>query len=212
MRYNITAGRTLLKRNAAKALGRKNVLARELSKALKGSSFSSGQEYMNIMKKLTAVARKNGGNEPAPLYKKEIIPIKGRLALTEGTPWGGVSLKKVDVERNFIKKLLVVGKLGKLGFEYHRKKHERLEVVEGKCLVLYSNHANGMGKGEMDCKIAAKGDRFYFMPYDEHGILALTDCVIEEKSTNNLDDLVFIYNANARDNNGSQEPCKERAS
>jgi hypothetical protein len=34
------------------------------------------------------------------------------------------------------------------------------------------------------------------MPYDEHGILALTDCVIEEKSDNHLDDLVFVYDAN----------------
>ena len=43
-----------------------------------------------------------------PVYEKEIIQISKSSPLTEKTPWGGVAIKKVDVEKDYIKKLLVI--------------------------------------------------------------------------------------------------------
>lgn len=162
--------------------------------ALAGKSFSSQKEYAAVIKSILEASKKNGDGAGYPIYRKEIISIKKRLALTEPTAWGGVVMKNVDVENDFIRKLLVVGRGGVLGFEYHKLKHEKLRVLEGSCLVMYSSHKKkGYANGKMAWKIARPGDRFEFHPYDEHGIIALSDCVIEETSTNHLDDLTFIY-------------------
>jgi mannose-6-phosphate isomerase-like protein (cupin superfamily) len=169
----------------------------KLSDALKGSSFSTRTEYLTLMNKLASIAKKSKINKTSPIYSREISPIKNGKPLTEKTNWGGVALKNVDVENDFVRKLLVVGKYGRLGFEYHNVKHEHLTVLEGMCIVLYSNHKrSGWKKGGVTAKVASKGDKFDFLPGDEHGILALTNCVIEERSTNHLDDLVFVFNAN----------------
>ncbi len=169
----------------------------KFSSALYGSSFSTRREYLSLMKKLTSIASKSKKGKSSPMYLREISQIKSHRPLTEKTNLGGVALKNVDVKNDYIRKLLVVGSFGRLGFEYHNVKHEHLTVLEGMCLVLYSNHkGKGWEKGKVAAKFASKGDKFDFLPGDEHGILALTNCVIEEKSTNHLDDIVFVFNAN----------------
>lgn len=131
-----------------------------------------------------------------PIYNKEIIPISKPARLTERTAWGGVALKKVDVEKDYIQKLLVINAYGLLGFEIHKLKHEQLKILEGVCLVLYSNHADPNWKqGEVRVRLGVPGDKFEFLPKDEHGIIALTNSVIEETSTNQLDDLTYIFPA-----------------
>lgn len=155
--------------------------------------FSSQREYATTIRRVLAVAGPGKGRRTA-LYEREIRGIKKGGPLIEKTPWGGVSLKYVNVEGNRIRKLLVIRKRGVLGFEYHRRKRERLRVIEGKCLVYYSDHgARGWARGKLSWKIARPGDRFYFRPFDEHGMVALADTVIEERSTNDLDDIVFVY-------------------
>lgn len=133
----------------------------------------------------------------SPLYTKEIEPIKAKKALTEPTPWGGVSLKKVDVENDYIQKLLVIGKYGILGFEIHDYKHEHLNVLEGLCLFIHSVHNDANWKeGVINVSLVKPKDTITLLPGDEHGMFALTDCVVEETSTNHLDDLIFIFNSN----------------
>lgn len=133
-------------------------------------------------------------------FSKEIRQIQASAPLSEKTIWGGVTLKKVDVEQNFIQKLLVIKKYGVLGFEIHKKKLEKLKILEGTCIVLYSNHGKKQhSKGEITVKIASPSDRFIFHPKDEHGIIALTNCLIEETSTNHLDDVVYIFKAEQLD-------------
>lgn len=130
------------------------------------------------------------------IYNREKIAIGRSKPLTEKTTWGGVSLKQVDTERNFVKKLLVIKQYGVLGFELHKRKNEELKIMEGLCIILHSNHASPDWKNGRICiSFSAPGDIFEFLPNDEHGILALTHCVIEEKSTNHLDDLHYIFAA-----------------
>ncbi|MDE1823645.1 MAG: hypothetical protein KGI00_00845 [Candidatus Micrarchaeota archaeon] len=156
-------------------------------------SFSSQKEYSRLIKSILSMARKSNAKNSS-LYGKEIRDIQKGKPLTERAAWGGVALKNVDVEKNSIRKLLVIRKLGVLGFEYHRKKHEHLRVVEGLCLIFHSNHrTRNWRRGMLEWRIAKPGDRFYFRPFDEHGMVAFSNTVIEERSTNNLDDLVFVY-------------------
>ena len=84
---------------------------------------ASQLQYQKILGKIINAAQKSN---PPPtkvsIHPKEIPAIKKHKALTEETVWGGVSLKKVDVEKDFIQKLLVVNKYGILGFEFHKQK------------------------------------------------------------------------------------------
>lgn len=150
----------------------------------------------NLVSMMKAAQVKNA-SLPSPLFDQEIGPIHAKKPLTEPVIWGGVVLKKVDVEKDFIQKLLVVDQWGILGFEIHEKKLENLRVLEGLCLVLCSNHAAaGYQDGHVTVQLASIDDTFCFEPNDEHGVIALTNCVIEETSTNHLDDLVYIFKAN----------------
>lgn len=167
---------------------------KDVTQFISAKSFSSQKRYASLIKGSLSLVRKRNAKGAYPLFKKEIKPILKNLTLTEKTPWGGVSLKRVDVYKDYIQKLLVVRRFGVLGFEYHKQKHEKLRILEGKCLVFYSNHrAKDWRKGKVSWKIGTKGDRFEFFPLDEHGMIALTDSVIEETSTNHLDDLTYIY-------------------
>ncbi len=173
----------------------KSLPSDEIAKALSSACAATPGEYQKILEKLIAIIKKTKTSKAKDyLYQKEIEPIKKHKPLTEPTDWGGVTLKKVDVSRDFIQKLLVIGKYGILGFEIHKKKLENLKVLEGECLVFYSNHKSpAWKKGKVTVKLASRGAKFTFQPYDEHGIIALTNCVVEETSTNHLDDLTYIF-------------------
>lgn len=157
-------------------------------------------KYNNLLQKTIFLIRKFLKQKNTPksdfLFKKEIKPILKEKPLTEKTPWGGVVLKKVDVDKNYIRKLLVIRQYGILGFEVHKFKIEELKILEGKCLMIKSCHRErDWEKGKVEIISSKTNDKFKFFPADEHGLIALSDCVIEEKSTNHLDDLIFIFNS-----------------
>lgn len=160
------------------------------------NNVKSGQEYNHTLEKIIKIIQKFSLKQATKLFYKEIQLVNKDDPLSEKTAWGGVNLKKIDVEKDYINKLLVIKKYGILGFEIHKVKLEELKILEGICLILYSNHeSKGWVKGEITVKLVSNGDKFKFLPYDEHGIVALTNCVIEEQSTNHLDDLVYIFNS-----------------
>ncbi|KKR50188.1 MAG: hypothetical protein UU81_C0013G0010 [Microgenomates group bacterium GW2011_GWC1_41_8] len=128
------------------------------------------------------------------LFEKELFDINRNAPLAKSTEWGGITYKYVDVERNKIKKMLVVKKGGTLGFEYHDFKRESLEVKEGVCIYLGSVHkSKGWSQGKITLNIAVPGDSTDLAPYDEHGLLAVTNCVVLESSTYHLEDLKYIF-------------------
>lgn len=142
----------------------------------------SEKEYNKMLRQIIVLCKKKHQYKlKTPLFNQEIKLIKAKKPLSEPTAWGGVNLKRVDVAKNYIKKLLVIRKYGILGYEFHKQKIERLKILEGYCLINF--------------KFAKPGDRFKYVPGQEHGVVALTNCVIEEQSTNNLDDLIFIFNS-----------------
>lgn len=158
-------------------------------------NIQSTEQYNVFLRDLTNCLRMHKtSSTKSSLFQKEMQDINTAVPLSEKTVWGGVTLKKLDVAKDFVQKLLVIKKLGILGFEIHNLKHEKLKVLEGVVLVLYSNHAKkGFKKGKITLSIGTPGDKFEFLPKDEHGMIALTDAVVEETSTNHLSDLVYIY-------------------
>mgnify|MGYP003394581548 CR=1 FL=1 len=173
-------------------------LAKSIKEIISSSQkFETKSDYQKFLNQIISAVKENSPKGiSTPLFNKEILPINKETPLTEKVIWGGVSLKNVDVDKDFIQKLLVVQKYGILGFEIHKQKLEKLRVLEGKCIVLYSNHnTSGWEKGKITIKAAQRGNTFEFQPNDEHGIIAISNCVIEETSTNHLDDLTFIFQA-----------------
>ncbi len=185
-------------KNAKKYFQRNNSFEKSLLSYIRSiKSIKTTQNYRNVIKKLLFIMK---GAKYPPLklktYEKELDLIKENIPLSEKTIWGGVTLKKVDVGKDYIQKLLVINAYGLLGFEIHKLKHEKLKILEGVCFVLYSNHAKPKWKkGSITIRLATANDRFDFLPNDEHGIIALTNSVIEEISTNHLADLTYIFPA-----------------
>jgi hypothetical protein len=130
------------------------------------------------------------------LFAKELKEGTKDYPLSESTPWGGVPLKQVNVDKDYIRKLLVVKQYGILGFEIHKQKLEKLKVLEGMCLLISSQHERkNWEKGRVSIQLGKPVDKVTLQPGDEHGIIALTNCVIEEESTNHLTDLTYIFQA-----------------
>lgn len=176
-------------------------LVEELQSLFSSQKAGTTDEYNNILKNIIVIIKKHPvSGVQSPLHNQELPVIKQHKPLTEETAWGGVALKKVDVEKDFIQKLLVINRYGILGFEIHKEKYEKLKVLEGIVLLLYSNHKNPLWKeGVVSMTISAPNDTGDLPPYDEHGMIALTNCVVEETSTNHLDDLVFIFESSQVD-------------
>ena len=169
---------------------------RKLSKIVSnGKKIETKDAYQRFLKSLISEIKQNPpASKTSKNFKNELLQIAKAKPLTEKTPWGGVALKKVDVAKNFIQKLLVIKNYGILGFEIHKNKLEKLQVLEGFCLVLFSNHnSKDWQRGKVIVKLAKAADKFEFLPGDEHGIIALSDCIIEETSTNHLEDLIYIF-------------------
>ncbi len=159
-------------------------------------SISSEKEYNKLLQQIIALAKKYPlHKKQGSLFTKALKEGTKNYPLAEPTVWGGVSLKEVNVEKDYIRKLLVVKQYGILGFEIHKEKLEKLHVLEGICLLISSQHSKeGFKQGVVNISLGEKGSKVVLEPGDEHGIIVLTDCVIEEQSTNHLTDLVYIFN------------------
>jgi len=186
--------KNLVSANAQRAF-RNNPFVQKVVGTLAKQSIHSQTQYQKVLENVIQDTKKyKVPSTKISIHPKELPPIKKHKPLTEETLWGGVALKKVDVGKDFIQKLLVVNEHGILGFEFHKEKLEKLNVLEGYCLVFYSIHnSKNWEKGKITVTLATVGDKFEFQPYDEHGIVALTDCTVEETSTNHLDDLFYVF-------------------
>jgi len=171
------------------------VFEKKIIEYLKKARVKNTSDYNKTLRAINTLAKTLGiPTTVSKFFKGELSSIQKKKPLTEVTPWGGVTLKKVDVEKDFIQKLLLVKKYGVLGFEIHKKKHEQLQILEGYCLVFWINHRK-KATTTICVQLGGPKDTYTFSPKDEHGILSLTNCVIEETSTNHLDDLVYVFKA-----------------
>lgn len=167
-----------------------------LETSLKENTASTEKEYNKLIYSIISALQKEKLPSKSPLFTKEIALSGIASPLVEKTVWGCVNIKKADTAKDFVQKLLVVRQHGILGFEIHKQKLEKLKILEGLCILISSQHkSKTWKKGVAALSLGKKGTKVTLQPGDEHGIIALTNCVIEETSTNHLDDLVYIFNS-----------------
>ncbi len=159
------------------------------------------EAYLTFIQGVTDIVARHAKelSIPTPLYDKELERI-GNNELTFATPWGGVAFKEVSVKGNHVEKYLVVEQAVKptdvLGFEYHHKKNERLRVEEGYAIFISSDLTpEGMEQGRVTLTFAGPGSTCELHPETKHGVIALTNLVLLETSTCDLDreDLLFVF-------------------
>lgn len=114
MKYTITKA-SLFSPKAASLLPQrtKKLLTQQITSCIsKYPSLSSERNFNDFLRELhNTIKGLVTDPSPTPLYISETTLINKHYPLTEQTPWGGVSLHYVSVDKNKIKKLLVIKNL-----------------------------------------------------------------------------------------------------
>jgi hypothetical protein len=176
-------------------------LVRELSHFVNGTPAIHDEESYSAF--LNSIAKIITGHQaalemPTPLFDIEIQPILKGYEYRFQTQWGGVVNKLLtsnDGAWYDVQKYLVIQQKGMLGLEYHEHKHEELQVKEGLCIGISSIHRSEDWKeGYVTLMLMKPGDACVMEPGDEHGLIALTNCVVEETATKDSGgDLYFVF-------------------
>lgn len=112
-------------------------------------------------------------------------------------PWGH---EEIFAETDqFAGKILAVKSGESLSLQYHEKKSETLRVLEGRIIF-----ETGMTLDSLVSDELAPGDVFHIPPGLIHRMEALTDCVLLEVSTADLDDVVRLSDRYGRE--GTSDP------
>ena len=104
---------------------------------------------------------------------------------TVNKPWG----KEVWLALNekYCYKRIYINKGYKTSYQYHNHKVETNYIIEGKAEVWLENE-----EGVVEKKILQKNDFFTVLPPRKHRVIALTDLILQEVSTPEVDDVVRI--------------------
>ena len=133
---------------------------------------------------------------PTPLFDKEMAELDRKGEFGFLTPWGGVLFydKHRDSKGYYtIKKDLVIrGPARVLGIvEFHNEKFEQLDFKEGYAIAISSDKRDGR---LMNMVLAKPGTHVVLDPMYYHGIITLTNCVVEENATKDTGtDLHYVF-------------------
>ena len=108
-------------------------------------------------------------------------------------PWG----KEIWLELNerYCYKRIYINAGYKTSFQYHEKKLETNYIIEGKAEIWLENDAGVLIKKNM-----GKDDFFTVIPPKKHRVIAITDIILQEVSTPEVDDVIRIEDDNERKN------------
>lgn len=100
-------------------------------------------------------------------------------------PWG----KEIWLELNdrYCYKRIYINKGTRTSFQYHQKKYETNYIIEGEAEVWLEND-----NGEIVKKRMKKDEYFTIAPPRKHRVIAITDVVLQEVSTPEVDDVIRI--------------------
>jgi len=106
-------------------------------------------------------------------------------------PWG----KEIWLELNdrYCYKRIYINAGTRTSFQYHQKKKETNYIIDGEAEVWLENE-----KGEMEIKKMKKDDFFNVLPPKKHRVIALTNLVLQEVSTPEVDDVIRIEDDSSR--------------
>ena len=116
---------------------------------------------------------------------------EGNLPKIVTKPWGREEwLALNDV---YCYKRLYINKGFKTSLQYHKLKRETNYIISGTAEVWLQNKA-----GEVEKKVMGAGSFFNVNPPQIHRIVALTDLVLQEVSTPEVDDVIRIEDDSKR--------------
>ncbi|MCX6784670.1 MAG: cupin [Candidatus Komeilibacteria bacterium] len=100
-------------------------------------------------------------------------------------PWG----KEIWLELNdaYCYKRLYINAGHRTSLQYHEKKRETNYIIEGQAEVWIENE-----KGEVEIKSMVTDDFFNVKPFKKHRVVAVTDLILQEVSTPEVDDVIRI--------------------
>lgn len=112
---------------------------------------------------------------------------------TVNKPWG----KEVWLELNdhYCYKRIYIKAGTRTSFQYHEKKRETNYIIEGEAEVWLGND-----EGVVEKKRMQANDFFNVAPRKKHRVIAITDIVLQEVSTPEVDDVIRIEDDTARPN------------
>jgi len=112
---------------------------------------------------------------------------------TVAKPWG----KEIWLELNdkYCYKRIFINSGTRTSFQYHNKKLETNYIIEGEAEVWLENN-----KGIIEKRIMKKDDSFTVIPTKKHRVIAITNIILQEVSTPEVDDVIRIEDdANRKD-------------
>ena len=117
--------------------------------------------------------------------------MKEESAKTVVKPWG----REIWLELNerYCYKRLYINAGTRTSFQYNEKKLETNYIISGKAEVWLENDS-----GEIEKKIMRAGEFFTIQPPKKHRIMALTDLVVQEVSTPEVDDVIRLQDDTRR--------------
>jgi hypothetical protein len=149
--------------------------------------FSDRANYLSYC---SSIASSHGREIPTPTFDlhRKIIAAGGEMVIP--TSWGGVHV--LSYEHPEVEKFLVVDKGCFLAFEKHAEKVETLLGEEGFGVLVYRCEQSG----RLEAEYINPGWSRTLRPGQEHTIIALSNLLVRERSTDPLGmdkDLIFIF-------------------
>ena len=108
-------------------------------------------------------------------------------------PWGREEW--LELNEKYCYKRIYINAGYKTSYQYHQKKRETNYIIDGTAEVWLENDV-----GEVEKKIMRAGEYFNVTPPKKHRVIALTDIILQEVSTPEVDDVIRLEDdANRKD-------------
>ena len=118
---------------------------------------------------------------------------KGEFPKIVTKPWG----REIWLEHNdhYCYKRIHLNAGTRTSFQYHEKKHETNYIINGEAEIWLENE-----DGVVEKKLMKKDDHFTVIPPRKHRVVAITNLILQEVSTPEVDDVTRIEDDNNRGN------------
>ncbi|MDO8591175.1 MAG: cupin domain-containing protein [bacterium] len=117
--------------------------------------------------------------------------IKNKSPKIVTKPWGREEW--LELNDRYCYKRLYINAGTRTSFQYHNKKSETNYIISGEAEIWLENE-----KGVVEKEKLKAGDFFSVVPPRKHRVVALTDIILQEVSTPEVDDVVRIEDDSKR--------------
>ncbi len=117
--------------------------------------------------------------------------IKNRTPKIVVKPWGREEW--LELNDRYCYKRLYINAGTRTSFQYHNKKSETNYIIAGEAEIWLENE-----RGVIEKEKLTAGDFFSVIPPRKHRVVALTDIILQEVSTPEVDDVVRIEDDSGR--------------